>query len=194
MLEMGFRKDHAELALAETGNVGVEVCAHTLPCAHDQGSLAGIGDMLARAAVQPMVVFSTLLRLIKSCFRQVTPTTLTSDNPFGSLPSQRLAERLGLLRLSYDFAVYLCSAEGRDHLYILMRSHEQAIDARRAWTSHVIRPCRWRRSGCLHARKTSWTGTCTAARPAARSRSPRTASLRRAGSASRWARTSKSCS
>ena len=28
MLEMGFRKDHAELALAETGNVGVEAC----PC------------------------------------------------------------------------------------------------------------------------------------------------------------------
>jgi len=27
MLDMGFRKDHAELALAETGNVGVEVCA-----------------------------------------------------------------------------------------------------------------------------------------------------------------------
>ncbi len=25
MLDMGFRKDHAELALAETGNVGVEV-------------------------------------------------------------------------------------------------------------------------------------------------------------------------
>ena len=27
MLDMGFRKDHAELALAETGNVGVEVHA-----------------------------------------------------------------------------------------------------------------------------------------------------------------------
>ena len=30
MLEMGFRKDHAELALAETGNVGVEVCRSKL--------------------------------------------------------------------------------------------------------------------------------------------------------------------
>ena len=31
MLDMGFRKDHAELALAETGNVGVEVRAEKQP-------------------------------------------------------------------------------------------------------------------------------------------------------------------